>query len=115
MSFQCPDTNVKDIRNLIEEWADDISESERIWLRASGSNRKIFIDYDGAAISKGDDRLRTFPFPTRRPVSIPDARIFNTKLILSDKIDTSRAIPMSDGAHKSEGYPFHRRGSRCAR
>ncbi|KLO19275.1 hypothetical protein SCHPADRAFT_992806 [Schizopora paradoxa] len=56
-----------DIRGLIEEWSDDISASERIWLRASGANRKIFIDYDGAIIQKGDARLRTFPFPTRRP------------------------------------------------
>lgn len=60
---------MQDIRGLIEEWADDISASERIWLRASGANRKIFIDYDGAIIQKGDTRLRTFPFPTRRPVS----------------------------------------------
>ena len=60
---------IKDIRNLIEEWAEDIGDSERIWIRASGANRKIFMDYDGAVITKGDGRLRTFPFPTRRPVS----------------------------------------------
>ncbi|KAH8116385.1 hypothetical protein DFH11DRAFT_1207251 [Phellopilus nigrolimitatus] len=56
-----------DIRNLIEEWSEDISASERIWLRASSANRRIFLDYDEAIISKGDERLRTFPFPTRRP------------------------------------------------
>ncbi|KAK7445404.1 hypothetical protein VKT23_014821 [Stygiomarasmius scandens] len=56
-----------DIRNLIEDWADEINECELIFIRASGSNRKIFLDYDGSIISKRDDRLRTFPFPTRRP------------------------------------------------
>ncbi|KAF5355319.1 hypothetical protein D9758_006035 [Tetrapyrgos nigripes] len=56
-----------DIRNLIEDWADEINECELIFIRASGSNRKIFLDYDGSIISKKDDRLRTFPFPTRRP------------------------------------------------
>ncbi|KAI5122477.1 hypothetical protein M0805_001389 [Coniferiporia weirii] len=56
-----------DIRALIEEWSEDIAASERIWLRASGANRRIFMDYDEAIISKGDGRLRTFPFPTRRP------------------------------------------------
>ncbi|THH12064.1 hypothetical protein EW145_g250 [Phellinidium pouzarii] len=56
-----------DIRGLIEEWSDDISTSERIWLRANSSNRRIFMDYDEAIIAKGDSRLRTFPFPTRRP------------------------------------------------
>ncbi|KAL5492349.1 hypothetical protein ACEPAI_3796 [Sanghuangporus weigelae] len=56
-----------DIRNLLSEWAEDINACERIWLRASSSNRRIFVDYDEAIIAKGDKRLRTFPFPTRRP------------------------------------------------
>ncbi|OCB89986.1 hypothetical protein A7U60_g2842 [Sanghuangporus baumii] len=56
-----------DIRNLLSEWAEDINVCERIWLRASSSNRRIFVDYDEAIIAKGDKRLRTFPFPTRRP------------------------------------------------
>lgn len=57
----------EDIRNLLLEWTEDINDCERIWIRASGSNRKIFMDYEGAVILKGDERLRTFPFPTRRP------------------------------------------------
>nr|GAT42923.1 predicted protein [Mycena chlorophos] len=56
-----------DIRNLLQEWADDLYACERIWIRATGTNRKIFMDYDGCVIEKGDGRLRTFPFPTRRP------------------------------------------------
>ncbi|KAG2129227.1 uncharacterized protein EDB93DRAFT_1234588 [Suillus bovinus] len=56
-----------DIRNLLLDWADDIQGCERIWLRASVSNRRIFLDYENCVINKGDDRLRTFPFPTRRP------------------------------------------------
>ncbi|KAJ7743108.1 hypothetical protein B0H16DRAFT_1423054 [Mycena metata] len=56
-----------DIRNLIADWAEEINGCERIWIRASGTNRKIFIDYEGCVIEKGDGRLRTFPFPTRRP------------------------------------------------
>lgn len=58
----------QDIRGLLEEWSEDLDDCERIWLRASGSNRKIFVDYDGSSIAKNDTRLRTFPFPTRRPV-----------------------------------------------
>uniref|UniRef100_A0A0W0F7Q6 VLRF1 domain-containing protein n=1 Tax=Moniliophthora roreri TaxID=221103 RepID=A0A0W0F7Q6_MONRR len=57
-----------DIRNLLSDWSDEINDCELIFIRASGSNRKIFLDYDGSVISKGDERLRTFPFPTRRPV-----------------------------------------------
>jgi hypothetical protein len=65
--------NFQDIRNLLLEWDEDINDCERIWIRASGSNRKIFMDYEGAVIPKGDERLRTFPFPTRRPVCLPFA------------------------------------------
>jgi Bacteroidetes VLRF1 release factor len=43
----------QDIRGLLLDWADEINSCERIWIRASSSNRKIFIDYDGAIIAKG--------------------------------------------------------------
>ncbi|KAG1746693.1 uncharacterized protein EDB91DRAFT_1328008 [Suillus paluster] len=56
-----------DIRNLLQDWAEDLQDCERIWIRASVSNRRIFFDYENCVINKGDDRLRTFPFPTRRP------------------------------------------------
>ncbi|KAI0060959.1 hypothetical protein BV25DRAFT_816164 [Artomyces pyxidatus] len=63
-----------DIRNLLQEWSEEIDQCERIWIRASVSNRRIFLDYDGAVIAKGDERLRTFPFPTRRPTQSELAR-----------------------------------------
>ncbi|KAH9479650.1 VMS1-like protein [Psilocybe cubensis] len=56
-----------DIRGLLQEWKDELVECERIWIRASTSNRRIFYDYDDAPFSHRDERLRTFPFPTRRP------------------------------------------------
>ncbi|KAH9840133.1 uncharacterized protein C8Q71DRAFT_745943 [Rhodofomes roseus] len=56
-----------DIRNLLQDWSEEIEHCERIFIRASVSNRRIFLDYEGAVIEKGDERLRTFPFPTRRP------------------------------------------------
>ncbi|EKM50433.1 uncharacterized protein PHACADRAFT_263724 [Phanerochaete carnosa HHB-10118-sp] len=56
-----------DIRSLLTDWADELYDCERIFIRASVSNRRIFLDYEGAVLEKGDDRLRTFPFPTRRP------------------------------------------------
>ena len=61
----------QDIRNLLQEWSDEIDQCERVWIRASVSNRRIFFDYDNPVLTKGDERMRTFPFPTRRPVSLP--------------------------------------------
>lgn len=52
----------------MKEWADDLAVSERIFLRASTHGKKSFWGYEGAVLSKDDDRLRVFPFPTRRPV-----------------------------------------------
>ncbi|KAH6916144.1 cytoplasmic protein [Coprinopsis sp. MPI-PUGE-AT-0042] len=63
-----------DIRGLLADWAEDLHGCERIWIRASTSNRRVFFDYDDAVIQKGDERLRTFPFPTRRPTQSEIAR-----------------------------------------
>ncbi|KAF9477764.1 hypothetical protein BDN70DRAFT_91870 [Pholiota conissans] len=56
-----------DIRELLEDWREELNSCERIWMRANISNRRIFYDYEGAPWAKDDERLRTFPFPTRRP------------------------------------------------
>ncbi|KAF8323503.1 uncharacterized protein EI90DRAFT_3076857 [Cantharellus anzutake] len=56
-----------DIRALLQDWADNIDLCDRIFIRASVSNRRIFLEGENSPIQKGDDRLRTFPFPTRRP------------------------------------------------
>ena len=62
------DLSKKDIRSLLKEWQEDIAGCERIWIRANTSNRRIFYDYEEAPYARDDERLRTFPFPTRRPV-----------------------------------------------
>ena len=56
-----------DILNLLREWSEEIEQCERVWIRASVSNRRIFFDYEDPVLIKGDERLRTFPFPTRHP------------------------------------------------
>lgn len=85
----------QDIRALLSEWTEELSQCERIFIRASVANRKIFITdpstgtgtklsgSDTTPIKKGDDRLRGFPFPTRRPVSID----LIYKLDFRDRID----------------------------
>lgn len=57
----------EEIRALLIDWADDIHGSERIFIRASTHGKKSFWGYQGAPLEKNDERLRTFPFPTRRP------------------------------------------------
>jgi hypothetical protein len=80
----------EDIRNLLVEWVDEIDVCERIWMRASGKTRKIFWDYKDAPLSKDDNRLRGFPFPTRRPVSL----VFCLLHTYSLETDTFRNSPL---------------------
>lgn len=58
----------EDIRRLMTDWEEDIALSERVFVRASTHGRKSFWGYEGAVLNKGDERIRVFPFPTRRPV-----------------------------------------------
>lgn len=51
-----PPSNItysQDIRELLMEWADELNDCERIFIRASVSNRRIFMDFDGSPIPKG--------------------------------------------------------------
>ncbi|TYJ59242.1 hypothetical protein B9479_000231 [Cryptococcus floricola] len=57
----------EEIRALMIDWAEDLEASERIFIRASTHGKKSFWGYEGAVLDKGDERIRTFPFPTRRP------------------------------------------------
>jgi len=59
----------EEIRALMSDWEEDLAMSETIFLRASTHGKRSFVGYEGAVIDKRDERLRVFPFPTRRPVS----------------------------------------------
>lgn len=61
----------EEIRALLADWEEDLGLSEKIFLRASTHGKRSFWGYDGAILDKTDERIRVFPFPTRRPVSLP--------------------------------------------
>ncbi|KAL1747893.1 hypothetical protein HDZ31DRAFT_30881 [Schizophyllum fasciatum] len=94
-----------DIRGLLDEWAEDIAACERIWLRASTANRKIFLDYDGAPIAKADPRLRTFPFPTRRPTQAELARCLQELVRAKVSHFTEEELQAQDAAARPKPRP----------
>lgn len=57
-----------DIRNLLREWKSMIDTSQLLFVRASGSTnrRTLFGPYEGQILRQNDNRLRSFPFSTRR-------------------------------------------------
>ncbi|KAF8519679.1 hypothetical protein JB92DRAFT_2897532 [Gautieria morchelliformis] len=88
-----------DIRNLMSDWADDVASSEIIWIRASVSNKRIFYDYDDAVVGKGDERLRNFPFPTRRPTQSELTRCLNELTRVKFSHLTEDALRAQDEAY----------------
>ena len=58
---------IQEVRELVQEWKHHIDECTSIYIRANGaSNRKILVGYEGAVIENKDERLRSFPFTTKR-------------------------------------------------
>ncbi|TRM65264.1 hypothetical protein BD626DRAFT_628475 [Schizophyllum amplum] len=91
----------EDIRGLLTEWAEDIADCERIWIRASTANRKIFINYEDAVIDKADARLRTFPFPTRRPTQAEIARCLQELVRVKVSHFTEEELQAQDDAARA--------------
>ena len=68
----------QEIRSLLSEWREMISNVQHIFIRANGSqNRRIlFGPYDGQVLHHNDARNRTFPFSTRRATQSELMRAF---------------------------------------
>jgi len=62
----------EDVRALMNTWRQRLKTCELIWMRTSKANSKIFYNYEDSPLSRQDPRMRTFPFPTRRPVCLID-------------------------------------------
>ncbi|KAJ3865890.1 hypothetical protein EV359DRAFT_62791 [Lentinula novae-zelandiae] len=88
-----------DIRALLSDWEEEIHDCEIIFIRASGANRKIFMDYEGSPISKTDERLRTFPFPTRRPTQSELSRCLQELTRVKVSHFTEEALRAQDEAY----------------
>lgn len=94
-----------EIRELLSEWEEDLNLSERIFIRASTHGKKSFWGYDGAVLDKSDDRIRSFPFPTRRPTQQELLRCWHelTKLKISHL--SEEALQAQDDAYMASLQP----------
>ncbi|XP_069792179.1 tRNA endonuclease ANKZF1 isoform X3 [Narcine bancroftii] len=57
---------VKDIEDLLLSWSDFLEEARAIFLRAPSYNRGIFFSSRVPVLKRGDNRLNSIPFTTRR-------------------------------------------------
>lgn len=67
-----------EVRALLQEWKQLIDSSELVFIRATGSTsrRTLFGPYDGQVLSSRDERIRGFPFSTRRATQSELMRAF---------------------------------------
>ncbi|KAI8590113.1 hypothetical protein BDZ88DRAFT_415590 [Geranomyces variabilis] len=56
----------EEIAELLKTWKPLLDSCQLIFIRAAPLNRKALF-YDGSPLSSGSDRVRSFPFTTRRP------------------------------------------------
>ncbi|XP_062907551.1 tRNA endonuclease ANKZF1-like isoform X2 [Mobula hypostoma] len=57
---------VKEIEDLLLVWTEYLQAASAIFLRAPSHNRGIFLGGKVPALNRGDSRLRSIPFSTRR-------------------------------------------------
>lgn len=67
-----------EVRNLLSEWRSWIDSSELLFIRATGSTnrRTLFGPYEGQVLRQDDERIRGFPFSTRRATQAELMRAF---------------------------------------
>ncbi|KNC97880.1 uncharacterized protein SPPG_06872 [Spizellomyces punctatus DAOM BR117] len=89
----------KEIRDLLVEWKDYLSTSDLIFIRAPAASRKVLF-FDGGPLDAGHDRIRSFPFTTRRPTFSELMRCF--KELTTIRIERLPEIPDVHATSQSE-------------
>jgi hypothetical protein len=65
-----------EIQQLLKDWKDSIKSSSLVFVRATGANRNT-IFFDDTILDPHDDRIRGFPFSTKRPTFAEIDRCFH--------------------------------------
>ena len=68
----------QDVRNVLSEWRTSIESAKLLFIRATGqqNRRTLFGPYEGQVLRSNDQRLRGFPFSTRRATQTELMRSF---------------------------------------
>ncbi|BEI85297.1 hypothetical protein CcaverHIS002_0506980 [Cutaneotrichosporon cavernicola] len=95
----------EEIRELLSEWEEDLEMCERIFIRASTHGKKSFWGYDGAVLGKADPRIRSFPFPTRRPTQDEVLRCWHELTRVKVSHLTAEALAAQDEEYMASLQP----------
>lgn len=106
----------QEVRDLLAEWKEWIDSAELLFIRASGTTnrRTLFGPYEGQVLSTKDERIRGFPFNTRRATQSELMRAFveltRVKISTVDEAAVARqaeeaAVAKSKGEASMNGKP----------
>lgn len=101
---------IKEVRELLTSWKRHIDGAEHIFIRANGiANRKILVGYEGSPLKLADQRIRTFPFTTRR-ATLSEVKNAWTKLtyLVDLEIPTPKKIAKTTAAPEIKQKPVTR-------
>lgn len=66
-----------EIQERLEEWAPELKDCDKIYIRASGSrNKALIMGYPKAPIAANDPRVASIPFVTKRPTYDETRRVW---------------------------------------
>lgn len=77
-----------EVRELLQSWKSHLDQCDSIFIRANGaSNRNIIVGYEHAVLQNNDERIRSFPFTTKRATTseLKRAWVNLTYLNITDK------------------------------
>lgn len=66
----------QEVRQVLSQWREHIADSEFIFVHAPSNNRKVVFGYEEAVLDRANPRVKTIPFPTRRPTLNEVRRVF---------------------------------------
>ncbi|CAO3638933.1 unnamed protein product [Cunninghamella blakesleeana] len=95
----------QDIRELLDQWKKYIDQSEMVFVHAPSGNKKIIYGYDGAVLKKGDSKISSIPFTTRRPTLSEIRRVFM-------ELSTLKVIKMDEKTLQKHQQQIKEQGER---
>lgn len=58
---------ISEVRDLLKSWENELNQCQSVFIRANGATgRKTLVGYEGAVLKNGDERIKSFPFTTKR-------------------------------------------------
>ena len=86
-----------EVRDLIVSWKDYIKASKALFIRAAGTNRSSLF-FNDAVLTSNDDRIRSFPFTTRRATLAELLRCY-------EELSTVRILKVTEDERPEDATP----------